>query len=102
MSTAQPPALRRHSHRGLLVLVLSLSVASIASATVSTDSDFLAVADQIRSWTQGTLGSVIRLGSLLIAMSLAIKTQRLPIPITVTLVSIYYPDVVETIFGAIV
>jgi hypothetical protein len=102
MPADQPIASRRTRIRHIAVLLIASSLASLAAATVSTDSDFVAVSDQIRSWTQGTLGSVIRLGSLLIGMCLAIKTQRLPIPISVTLVSIYFPDVVETIFGALV
>lgn len=102
MPSDQLIASRRKRTRDVAVLLIACSVAALAAATVSTDSDFVAVSDQFRSWTQGTLGSVLRIGSLLIGMCLAIKTQRLPIPISVTLVSIYFPDVVETIFGAVV
>lgn len=102
MSAYQVTSLPRKRTRDLLLLIAAFFVAGLAAATVSTDTDFVVVSDQIRSWTQGTLGSVIRLGSLLIGLCLAIKTQKLPIPISVTLVSIYFPDVVETIFGAVV
>ena len=83
-------------------MVLVLCAASFVSATVSTDADFVDIADKLVSWTQGTLGTVIRMGSLFVGMALAIKTQRLPDPISVALVSLFFPDVVETIFGAVV
>lgn len=88
--------------RTAAALVLGLLLASAVSASVSTDTDFLDIATKLVSWSQGTLGSVLRLGSILIGMALAIKTQKLPFPLSVTLVSIYFPEVVDTIFGAVI
>ena len=90
------------SPQAVTLLVLCVLFSAAASASVSTDADFIDISDKLVSWSQGTLGTVLRMGSLLIGMALAIKTQRLPIPISVTLVSIYFPDVVDTVFGAIV
>jgi hypothetical protein len=87
---------------GATCFLICILLAAAASASVSTDSDFVDVAAKISSWSKGTLGSILRLGSLLIGSALAIKTQRLPIAMAVALVSVYFPDVVDVIFGAVV
>ena len=86
----------------LCAFLLGMAFASFAAATVSSDAQFLDISTKLVSWCQGTLGSILRLGSLIIGMAIAVKTQRLPVPIFVTLTSVYFPEVVETVFGALV
>ncbi len=86
----------------LSALLGCMAVVASAGATVSADVEFESIVTQLVSWIQGSLGGVIKIASLLIGVSLAIKTQRLPIPISVTLVTFYVPEVVESIFGAVV
>lgn len=85
--------------KSLLVGLVASCFATVAW-TATTDVAFVGIATQIAAWTQGTLGATIRLGALLVGFGLAVKTQRLPIPLSFVLATIYFPQVVDTIFAA--
>lgn len=78
--------------------VIVVALASSAAAT-TTDTTFLAAQTTVHGWIHGSLGAVIRTGSLLVGMAVAVRTQRIYVAVAVGLTVLFFPDVVETIFA---
>lgn len=95
----QPP---QRSQTSRLAAIFVFVACGAAMASVSSDTDFTPFVLQLVSWTKGTLGSVLKLSSLLIGIALAVKTQRLPIPVSLTFLTIAGPDAIEAVFGALI
>lgn len=76
-----------------------LAVASTAIAT-TTDTTFAGAQTLVHGWIHGSLGGVIRTASLIVGMGVAVRTQKLYVAVAVGLTVLFFPDVVEKIFGA--